>query len=128
MKVNVDDIKIKRRVRVELGNIKELMKSLEKFGLFHPISINSKFELISGFRRLEAAKRLNWLDIEAIMVTEASKKDLLERELDENLLRKNFSEDELLDAYVRLDKLKKGNMFTKIVGKIKSFFNKLFKK
>ena len=128
MKVNIDDIKIKKRVRNELGNIKELMKSLEKFGLFHPININNKFELISGFRRLESAKRLGWLDIEVTIVTTNSKKDLLERELDENLLRKNFSEEELLDAYVRLDKLKKSSILSKICVYIKSFFNKLFKK
>lgn len=128
MLIGISEIKIKKRIRVELGNIEALMDSLNKFGLFHPITVNNKMELISGFRRLESAKRLGWSTIEVKIVDCDSKEHLLERELEENLLRKDFTDEELQDGYLRLYKLQNPGFFTRLIRKIINFFKRLFNK
>ena len=58
MLVPIAQIKIKRRVRKDLGNLDDLKDSLRTYGLLNPITINSKYELIAGERRLTAAKEI----------------------------------------------------------------------
>ena len=58
MLVNINDIKIKKRVRRDLGDLEALKNSLRTYGLLNPITINGKYELIAGERRLQAAKQL----------------------------------------------------------------------
>lgn len=128
MKINIHEVRIKKRIRVDLGNIDALMESLNKYGLFHPITINNKMELISGFRRLESAKRLGWTYIEVKIVECDSREQLLERELEENVLRKDFTDDELQEGYLRLYKLQNPGFLTRLFRKIKKFFKKLFSK
>lgn len=128
MQINISEIKVKKRIRIELGNIEALMDSLDKYGIFHPITVNEKMELISGFRRLESAKRLGWSRIEAKIVNCSSKEDLIERELEENVLRKDFTDEELQDGYLRLYKLQNPGFMTRILRKIINFFKKLFSK
>ena len=69
MLLNVNNIKIKKRIRVDNGNLDLLKDSLQKYGQFHPVLINEKHELIAGFRRLESAKQLGWIDIEVKVIT-----------------------------------------------------------
>ncbi len=127
MQIEIKKVKITKRIRNDLGNIDGLMDSLARFGLFHPININSKNELVSGFRRLESAKRLGWLQIDANIV-ETTRESFLERELEENLLRKDFTDSELQEAYKRLRKIQNPNFFQKIIKAISTFFYKLFNK
>ena len=56
MLINIEDIKIKKRVRKNLGDLEALKNSLRIYGLLNPITLNSKYELIAGERRLQAAK------------------------------------------------------------------------
>ena len=56
MLVNISEIKVKKRVRKDLGDINSLKDSLKRYGLLNPITIDSKNRLIAGERRLEAAK------------------------------------------------------------------------
>ena len=56
MLVNIDDIKIKKRVRKDLGDLDALKNSLRTYGLLNPITITRDYELIAGERRLQAAK------------------------------------------------------------------------
>lgn len=128
MLIGIDRIKIKKRIRVEIGDLKPLMESLKKYGLFHPVTINSRYELISGFRRLESAKRLGWTEIDVKIVDALTKEALIERELEENLLRKDFTDEELHEGYLRLSKLQNPNWFIRLFRKIINFFKKLFTK
>lgn len=128
MLIDINKVVIKKRVRVELGDIESLMDSLKNHGLFHPIIVNRNYELISGFRRLESAKRLGWLEIDAKIVDAVSRQDLLERELEENLLRKPFTDVELHEGYLRLNRLQNPSLIMRIIIKIKSFFKKLLAK
>lgn len=128
MLINLDQIKIKKRIRVDIGDIVLLKDSLNKYGLFHPIIVNDKFELISGFRRLESAKALGWSTIDVKIIDNPDKKELIERELEENLVRKDFTDSELKDAYQRLSRLQNPGIFYKILTACKNFIKKMIKK
>lgn len=122
MLVNINDIKIKKRVRRDLGDLEALKNSLRTYGLLNPITINSKYELIAGERRLQAAKQLGWTNINAVVQSNLSDVEELEMELEENNQRKEFTKEELLDGYRRLEKLRNPSIWRKI----RLFFKKLF--
>lgn len=60
MKIRVSDIKVKNRIRKDLGDLQPLKESIQKLGLLHPILIDLENTLISGERRLESVKILGW--------------------------------------------------------------------
>ena len=123
MFVKIDDIKIKKRVRRDLGDLEALKESLRLYGLLNPITLNSKYELIAGERRLEAAKSLGWERINAIVLdNNVDKIRQLEIELEENNQRKEFTDEELLDGYKRLEKLKNPSIFIRILSFIANLF------
>lgn len=123
MFVKIDDIKIKKRVRRDLGDLEALKESLRLYGLLNPITLNSKYELIAGERRLEAAKSLGWERINAIVLdNNVDKVRQLEIELEENNQRKEFTDEELLDGYKRLEKLKNPSIFIRILSFIANLF------
>jgi len=125
MKIKIKDIVVtKNRIRKDLGNLEFLMDSMNKFGQLHPIILNSKLQLIAGNRRLEAAKNLGWQDIDATIIDTNNRAELLEIEIEENIQRKDFTEDDIAEAYKRLAKLKKKNIFQKFIDFIKRIFGK----
>lgn len=123
MLVNINDIKIKKRVRHDLGDLEALKESLRTYGLLNPITINNKNELIAGERRLQAAKQLGWTNINAVVQNNLSDVEELEMELEENNQRKDFTNEELLEGYKRLEKLRNPSFWRKIV----MFFKRLWK-
>ena len=118
------DIKIKRRVRKDLGDLSALKESLKLYGLMNPITLNKKYELIAGERRLQAAKQLGWTTINANIIDNLSEIEQLEMELEENNQRKEFTDAELMEGYKRLERLKNPNFFYRIF----LFFKRLFEK
>ncbi|MCL2293562.1 MAG: ParB N-terminal domain-containing protein [Spirochaetes bacterium] len=126
MKIKVSDIIIKTRAREDIGDLDSLMESMAKFGQLHPIILNTKLQLIAGNRRLESAKRLGWQMIDANIIDVKSKADLLEIEIDENMQRKDFSEDDIAEAYKKLARLRKKNIFVRFFDWIAGIFKKLF--
>lgn len=122
MLINIDEIKIKKRVRKDLGDLETLKDSLRRYGLLSPITINTKNELVAGQRRLESAKQLGWTTITANVVDAENKIGQLEMELEENTQRLPFTDEELLAGYNALEKLKNPSLFTKILNGIKNFF------
>ncbi len=122
MLVNVDNIKIKKRVRKDMGDLDSLKESLRLYGLLNPITINERYELIAGHRRLEAAKALGWTTIDAQVVSVSDKITLLEMELEENTQRADFSQEELIAGYTELEKLKNPSFIRKIFNWIANFF------
>ena len=73
MLINIDEIKIKKRVRKDLGDLETLKDSLRRYGLLSPITINTRNELVAGQRRLESAKQLGWTTITANVVDAENK-------------------------------------------------------
>ncbi|MBO5384744.1 ParB N-terminal domain-containing protein [bacterium] len=122
MLINIDEIKIKKRVRKDLGDLETLKDSLRRYGLLSPITINTRNELVAGQRRLESAKQLGWTTITANVVDAEDKIGQLEMELEENTQRLPFTDDELLAGYNALEKLKNPPLFTRIMNGIKNFF------
>ena len=136
MLVKISDIKVKKRVRQDLGDLEGLKDSLRTYGLLNPITLSSKYELIAGERRLEAAKAIGWESINAVVLGRTiNAVDKLEMELEENNQRKEFTEEELLEGYHRLEKLRNPSIFMriwnficKICRAIADFIVKLFSK
>lgn len=136
MLVKIEDIKVKKRVRRDLGDLTALKDSMHRYGLMNPITLNSNYELVAGERRLEAAKSLGWERINAnILDSNVDNIRQLEMEFEENNQRKEFTDEELLEGYKRLEKLKNpplimrilkfiANIFIKIAEFIKSLFGK----
>lgn len=126
MQIPLEDITIKRRARKKMEDIEPLMDSMKRYGLLNPVTVNSRYALIAGARRLEAAKRLGWRTINAIVIEGTDRARELEIEIEENTQRSDFSDDELLCAYKRLEKLKNPNILVRIWRAIVKFVKSLF--
>jgi ParB/RepB/Spo0J family partition protein len=92
-------IKVGSRFRRDLGDIDALAKSISTVGLLHPIVINENNELIAGVRRLEACKKLGWTDIPVHVV---NLEDIRKGQVDENVVRKDFTPSEIAAIYEAL--------------------------
>ena len=123
--IPVDSIKVKNRVRSDAGDIQGLMDSIKRYGLLNPITVNEKNELIAGERRLRAAIHLGWRTIPAIVISGADRISEMEMEIEENVQRSDFTEEELVRAYMKLNKLKNPNFFVRLFRAIKAFFKRL---
>lgn len=106
MTISPDSVVIKKRIRKDLGDIDGLMESMRRHGQFHPIIITRRYELIAGYRRLQAARRLGWTGIQAVIVDRESEDMKLEIEIEENIQRQNLSADEIAAAMERLHRLR----------------------
>ena len=107
MQIPLDEIVVKQRVRIDPGDLEPLMTSMEQHGLMHPVTVNREKVLVAGYRRLEAARRLGWSTIRVHRIDGRDAVSLLEMEIDENRVRKDFTVQELDDAYRRLEKLRR---------------------
>ena len=124
MEIKIEDIKIDNRIRKNLGDLGPLIKSLEKFGQLNSIVVNQNLHLIAGHRRLESAKKLGWKYINAVIIDKKNKADLLEVEIEENIQRRDFTNEELTYAYKKLTRLRKQNIFKRFFSWIKSLFRR----
>jgi len=127
MQVTISDIKVKTRIRKDLGDIESLAGSLKKYGQITPIVITKKNVLIAGQRRLEAAKSLGWKTINAIIADVSGPLSKLEYEVEENLQRKAFSAQEETAAKNKLYRLRNPGFFRRILNAIINFFKRLFR-
>ena len=122
MQLNIDEIKIKKRVRKDLGDLSTLKDSMKRYGLLNPITVNSKHELVAGQRRLESAKELGWTSIPVKVLDINDRISQLEIELEENTQRSDFTDEELMAGYEELEKLRNPGFFKKLWNRIVSFF------
>ena len=127
MLVRIEDIKVKKRIRKEMGDISALADSMKRFGQISPILINQKNFLIAGERRLEAARSLGWNSINAAIAEIPDDLTILEYEIEENLQRMGFTKEEFEEAHRKLDRLRNPSLFRRMLAAIKRFFKRLFK-
>lgn len=131
MLIKIEDVIVKKRIRKNLGDLEPLKDSLRTYGLLNPITINSKYELVAGERRLEAAKALGWEKISAIVLdSSVDNVKQMEIEIEENNQRKEFTDEELLEGYKRLEKLRNPPWYIKFFKALAGIFiaiGKLFK-
>jgi len=114
VQIPVESIIVRHRLRRELGDIDGLMESLRKHGQLAPILVNRSHELIAGFRRLEAARRLGWTAVKVEIVDSQSDTDRLELEIEENVQRRDLSQDEVADGLQRLNRLRNPGLLRRI--------------
>ena len=126
MFVNIEDIKINDRIRHDLGDVDRLASSIERIGLIHPVIITDQYELLSGYRRIQACKKLGWDKIEARVVNVGdSDVKKLDWEYHENYGRKDLADAEQEQYFARREELTKPNS-RGFWQKIKDFFARLF--
>ncbi len=114
MQIAPEAILIRKRVRRSLGNLEPLMESLKKYGQLNPIIINRRYELIAGRRRLEAARLLGWSSVQVMVIDSSTEKEKLEIELEENVQRAPLSEQELTEAFTRLERLNRPRFWRRL--------------
>jgi len=127
MQVPINDIKVRKRIRKELGDVGALAESLKRYGQISPILISKKNILIAGQRRLEAAKILGWRSINAIISENNSELAHLEVELEENIQRQDFSMEEIAEATRKIYRLRNPGFLRRIFNAIVRFFRRLFR-
>lgn len=126
--IEIPRIIVKKRIRRELGDLGSLMNSLKRYGQLSPILINPQLVLISGQRRLEAARRLGWSTIKAVVVEKDTSLEMLELEMEENVERRNFTPDELSDGFDALERLKNPGFFRRLLTWLFRSLRRLFSK
>jgi len=106
--VLLDEVQVLDRHRRDLGDLTDLVKSIESVGLLHPIVITSDYRLVAGGRRLAAYRQLDRERIEAhVVVNLTDAKLLLEAERDENTCRREMSPSEKVSLGLALEALEK---------------------
>src|SRR5262245_49498451 len=107
--------------------LKGLAESMKQEGLIEPIvvrQLGESYELISGERRLRAAKMLGWTDIEAKVIFTVSEGEAAAKGLVENLQREDLNPIEEAEGFERLNHLEKKywtlEKIASVVGKSKS--------
>ena len=129
MKVLINSIKVKSgRREINQSKVEELSQSIKEIGLINPITVSKDYTLIAGNHRLEACKKLDYIDIEVnILSIEGLRAELAE--IDENLIRNELhyidrgnQESRRKEIYEELfPKTKKGN--SQALGMNKSIGN-----
>jgi ParB family chromosome partitioning protein len=104
------------------------MESLKIHGQLTPIIINRKHELIAGFRRLQAAKRLGWKSIEAVMIDRPTEQQKLEVEIEENVQRLDLSPEEIAEGMARIEKLRHPGLLARIWAFVLHILRSLFRR
>ena len=127
MLVPIEEIKVKKRLRKDMGDIATLAESLKQCGQISPIVITKKNVLVAGGRRLEAARSLGWQTINAVVAEIPDKLTSLEYELEENIQRRDFSREETENAFQAINRLRNPSFFRRILNVIIRFFKRIFR-
>jgi ParB family transcriptional regulator, chromosome partitioning protein len=126
MRIRIDSVIVKKRVRQDLRDLESLMESLRQYGQLTPIIINRHNELLAGERRLTAATRLGWNVIDAVIIDRDEELDMLEIEMEENVARADLSSEEIADGYQRLEKLRHPGFWRRIINFFKRLWRRIF--
>jgi ParB family chromosome partitioning protein len=123
---NISSNPFQPRKEFDGNELKELAESIKQKGVIQAITVRKtdegNYELISGERRLRAAKLAGLEKIPAFLMDVSSKEDLLEISLIENIQRQDLNALEVAEGYQRLInecKLKQEEVAEK-VGKSRS--------
>jgi hypothetical protein len=96
------------RIRASAGDLTSLAHSIELLGLLHPLVLNSRKELVAGFRRLEAVKKLGWKTVTCRVVeTLDDAVGALRAERDENVCRMELTYQEIVNVGRRIEEFEK---------------------
>ncbi len=127
--IDIKEIVTQARIRDDLGNIDELAKSIKEYGLICPIMVNKSNVLLSGFRRLQACKKLGISQIQVLVSDTEDTMDIFNIESQENLCRKPLTPTELdkaidIKTKYAYGKVEKKNIVSKVFSKLSRIFKK----
>ena len=128
MLVPIENIKVKKRIRKEMGDLAALAESLKRFGQISPIVITKNNVLVAGERRLEAARSLGWTSINVVIADIPDELTRVEYEREENVQRLSFTHEETEAAAEKIKRLQNPCICKRILNAIARFFKRLFKK
>lgn len=106
MKIKLADIKVSNRIREELGDLEGLKRSITKVGQINALVLDKDLNLITGERRYQALKALNFTEVDAVIKDQVTELDKLTMEIEENLNRKEFTDAEKVRGLLRLHRAK----------------------
>ena len=127
MLVPIADIKVKKRIRKNMGDLSALADSMKRYGQICPIVITRKNVLVAGGRRLEAARILGWRTINAVVTEIPHGLSSLEIEVEENIQRRDFTIAESDDAARKIHRLRNPSFFRRILNAIIRFFKRILR-
>jgi ParB family chromosome partitioning protein len=78
------------RRRQKLGSLAGLEKSIKEHGLLHPLIVDDDLTLIAGARRLEAVKRLGFIEVEVRRWGQLTEEERDAIEVQENVCREDL--------------------------------------
>ena len=107
MEIALKLIVVGTRFREKFEDIDKLAESISKFGLIEPIVIDENNNLIAGERRYKAHQLLKKETIECKFMKDLSDLEKKEIELEENIMRKQFTWQEEVVAKEHLHNLKR---------------------
>ncbi|AHH12759.1 Chromosome partitioning protein parB [Borrelia hermsii YBT] len=128
MLIDLEQIKIKRRIRQNVGDTTTLKESIKKHGLIYPIIIDKNKNLVAGFRRYQVLKELGYKEVDVKVIPIEDKKTLLEIELDENNARKSFTKSEAEAGEEQLKNYSEKNIIIRFLNLITFKIKKIFKR
>jgi ParB family chromosome partitioning protein len=128
MQIPVNEIKEKKRIRKDMGDIEGLADSMNRIGQINPIVITEDHTLLAGGRRLAAAKFLGWRTINAIVTRLPDGVDALEVEIEENDRRLDFNKEEAQNAQKRLYRLRHPWFLRRFWDALVRLIKRLFKR
>ncbi len=103
--IAVGSIAVGKRARsLNSERVRALRDSIEQLGLLQPIVVSGTGQLVAGYHRLEAARQLGWLTIQA-HVLEADDLEAELAEIDENLIRHELTVLEQSEHLLRRDEI-----------------------
>ncbi len=128
MKIPISEITMEEelRIRQDPGDIAALENSIREVGLLQPILVDEKSRLIAGYRRLTACRNLGWREIEVSVIRfEGDLLKMLDAEAAENLLRKDFTPEEIETIARRREEILRklrGNIWQRFWRWLKNIF------
>ena len=92
----------------QLSCIEQLADSIDQVGLLEPLVVNSKNQVVSGHRRLQAIKQLGWKSVEVIVRKDIAKENEAFYLVQYNQQRIKLASEQLKEILVLLDHFRTG--------------------
>lgn len=98
----VESILVKGRVRASVADVADLVESISRIGLLHPVVVDDGGRLVAGERRLAAVREIGWRTVPVTVVSSLDDALRAQAESDENVCRRPFSPAEAVRMVERL--------------------------
>ncbi len=106
--MHIRDIRVGKRHRQHVGDVRTLAVSIARLGLLQPVVVDQRGRLIAGARRLAAVRALGWTTVPVRVIrTLSDAADALRAQRDENVERVQFTPSEIVSIARSLEPLER---------------------